>query len=154
MKEWFHQKYFNDMEAYARDSALRSIRRLAKYKPESVLDVGCGHGYLVAGFLKQGIEAWGTDWADSAGSLIPRNFKKADAKKLPFENKTFDIVVSTDFLEHIPEEEVEQVFSEMVRVARRKVLALINFNRPEKDKEKDTHVTLRPKHWWVQKCRG
>ena len=153
MKEWYDQKYFDGMEEYARNSAPRSTRRILKYRPESVLDVGCGHGYLVAELLKKGIAVEGVDWSDSAGTLIPNNFTKAEAKALPFPNQSFDIVVSTDFLEHIPEEEVEQVYSEMVRVAKRHVLALINFNLPEK-KERDTHVTLRPKHWWIQKCRG
>src|SRR3990167_3720018 len=120
MREWYDQKYFDDMEVYAQNSAVRNARRLAGYRPESVLDVGCGHGYLVENLLKRGIEAWGTDWVDFARRRIPDNFIQAYADKLPFGDKSFDVVVSTDFLEHIPEEEVGKVFSEMVRVAQRK----------------------------------
>ncbi|HBY68244.1 MAG TPA: hypothetical protein DEG69_11085, partial [Flavobacteriaceae bacterium] len=43
----------------------------------------------------------------------------AEAHKLPFEDKQFDLLVSFDCMEHIPEDEIELCFKEFSRVAER-----------------------------------
>lgn len=45
-----------------------------------------------------------------------------DARKLPFDDDSFDYVVSSDMLEHISKEDREKVIKEMIRVSRKSVL--------------------------------
>ncbi len=47
---------------------------------------------------------------------------KTSADKLPFKNKSFDVVVSIDALEHFPKEKRRKSIQEMLRVARKKVI--------------------------------
>ena len=77
-----------------------------------VLDVG-GHPGLLLGFLP-GDEVYVTDVMPCD---IP-TFVPTGGKILPFEDESFDVVVSSDTLEHVPPEEREGFISELVRVSR------------------------------------
>lgn len=70
----------------------------------SVLDVGCGHGFLRATFENVGIQ-WsgvtlGPDYevCHQAGMAV----YEADQTFLPFEDKTFDLIFARHILEHSP----------------------------------------------------
>lgn len=103
---------------------------------ETILDVGCGGGLLLneaARRLKNG-KATGIDiWSPHTGGgnydLLLKNarvegvadkieFKQADVRKLPFEDVSFDIIVSSGALHHISRERSDHVLAidEMLRV--------------------------------------
>lgn len=71
-----------------------------------VLDIGCGAGYILFRLQDRFDELYGIDMSEKslalARSLSRANFQVANAEKLPFENSSFDCVVSTDAFEHIP----------------------------------------------------
>jgi len=126
-------------------------RTAMEYKPKRVLDVGCGDGWLVKILRGNGVEAFGIDIDENAGKEIPEYFTKAEAKKLPFPDNSFDVVVSNDFFEHIPEEDIDRVYSEMRRVGKNIVARIC-----VKEKEWEGHVTIKPPKWWIEKlpeCR-
>jgi len=77
-----------------------------------VLDVG-GHPGLLLGFLPRD-EVYVTDVMPCD---IP-SFVPTGGMALPFEDESFDVVVSLDTLEHVPPEEREGFISELVRVSR------------------------------------
>ncbi len=86
----------------------------------SLLDVGCGSGYLLR-YLEQAlpqVELHGTDLS-VAGIEIAQSRTKAalsvgNALVLPYTDNTFDYVVSSEFLEHITD--IDQVLTEIERV--------------------------------------
>lgn len=99
-----------------------------------VLDAGCGEGTLSALMASKGAEVVGVDlsvpnlqtanelWADQVhtGRLT---FIQADAEQLPFNDRSFDLVVSNHVLEHLPN--FERGLSEVLRVtSSRFVIAL------------------------------
>ncbi len=93
-----------------------------------VLDLGCGHGW----YCFRLIDKWGfqghitwidvsehnisifNDEIEKCGFQEKLSAKVANAEKLPFNDKTFDTVYSTEALEHI--ESSEKVFQEASRV--------------------------------------
>jgi SAM-dependent methyltransferase len=82
----------------------------------TVLDLGCGGGWKL--FTKVG-PVTGVDL--SHGSLkiakgIYDQVVQANWTKLPFADNSFDVVVSSDVLGHVPFEEKEKVWNEIVRV--------------------------------------
>lgn len=109
------------------------VSMLAPLPSETLLDVGCGTGYFTRQFANDAIvrSVTGVD-ADfnmirfaSEQSKQGINFMAADACKLPFRDKSFDLVVSVTALCFIREE--KEALREMLRVTKRQVvLGLLN----------------------------
>lgn len=79
---------------------------LETFRPQSVLDVGCGLGHFSRKFLEAGIEdvlAVDGDYLNPDLLCIPRDrFLSTDLKK-PFDfGRKFDLVVSLEVAEHLP----------------------------------------------------
>lgn len=88
---------------------------------ESVLDVGCNSGYIVE-FLPPGCRAYGVDVAAELVVAAGRRLleaKVAPAEALPYEDKSVDVVLLGEILEHVHDAGV--VLREAARVARRLV---------------------------------
>lgn len=106
---------------------------LAPNPGETLLDVGCGTGYFTRQFATDTAER-NVVGADidldmlrfaNGHSEHSIGFVAADARQLPFRDKSFDLVASVAALCFIQEE--EQALGEMLRVARRRVvLGLLN----------------------------
>jgi ubiquinone/menaquinone biosynthesis C-methylase UbiE len=104
---------------------------------ERVLDVGCGNGFLLNEMAKRltsgtatGIDLWMTMAGDQSPEVARRNahlegvadrveIKHADARAMPFDDGTFDVIVSSLMLHHAGgSADRDQVLDEMVRVLR------------------------------------
>lgn len=85
----------------------------------SLLDVGCGLGYLTSvlgdGFFCVGLEFDIKALSINRGTDL-NNLVQGHAVKLPFHEKSFDVVICSEVLEHLPKGKDETVFSEMARV--------------------------------------
>jgi SAM-dependent methyltransferase len=96
--------------------------------PESILDVGCGTGY-VSGKIERstGIEVLGCDISRDRLSIAKKNVRggllMADATRLPFEDSSFDLVVASEILEHLsdPVSSIEEIG----RVSKRYVMVTV-----------------------------
>lgn len=124
------------------------------FYPKNLLEVGCGTGRFVYWAQKLGIKAWGIDISSyalsQANPAIRKYLKKGDAtKKIPFEDGSFDLVVSISFLEHIPESELSSILKEYQQVSKKLVLHKI-FTKTKLQSPVDdpTHVTVRTPFWW------
>ena len=92
------------------------------WNPANMLDIGCGPGSLINQAVEYGIDAQGVDYspwceANAYGKSKGR-IRQADAANLPFEDAEFDLVVSTDLLEHIYRPHIQDVLKEAFRVAK------------------------------------
>ena len=75
-----------------------------------VLDVGCGHGYVLSQYARHGAEVHGVDLTSRAIQLskerfdlngLQGDFHQMDGVHLPFPDKHFDIACSMGVLHHI-----------------------------------------------------
>ena len=107
------------------------LRALIDFWPpgvSSALDVGCGDGKLTKVLaVETGIEIVGFDSSAEALSRLSLPAIQGDASNMPFENASFDLVFSTDTLEHVPDETHDDVWAELFRVARNHVLVAVPF---------------------------
>ena len=113
-KSLYNQEYFEE-RAYLDPKIASSVEILAKTNAlKTVLDVGCGTGKLVEYLNKRGFETYGCDpYAKVSADKI---FTKASATKLPFKNKSFDLITSISVIEHLKKSEVIKFIAEVKRV--------------------------------------
>lgn len=106
-------------ERRLREAIVRRIPRTARL----VLDVGCGKGWLSRELVRRGVAVCSLD----VGKVNPRRALEqtpdrlhtavvASAEHLPFADATFDCVVASEVIEHLPEP--ERAIAEMYRVVR------------------------------------
>jgi len=85
----------------------------------SVLDVGCGEGYLLRKAARSASLALGADVAESrlrATRDGPIELAVADAQRLPFADASFDRMICTETLEHVADAQL--TLRELARVLR------------------------------------
>ena len=104
------------------------LTRLAGIQPdESVLDVACGHGLTAITARRKGANVTGIDITPELLALALEEektaqvsnivWKEGDAQNLPFEDESFDVVLST--FGHMFAPQPELVAKEMMRVTKR-----------------------------------
>jgi ubiquinone/menaquinone biosynthesis C-methylase UbiE len=133
---------------------LRELRQrtadLARLQPgERVLDVGCGTGTLAieaqqrvgatgrAFGIDPGAQQIARARSKSARRNLPIDFKVGVIEHLDFPDQTFDVVVSTLMMHHLPDDLKRQGLSEIARVLKSGGrLVIADFMRPEKRQDK------------------
>ena|SRR3989344_6335115 len=114
-------KYINDMA-----NMYRAIWIKLFINPRNCLDIGCGTGRLVYFLRKLGIEAYGIEISEYAISAAEKEIQPflqhADLTKIPFNDDSFDLVLSFDVMEHMERSKIKKSIEESVRVSRKFVL--------------------------------
>jgi len=119
IKRW---SYYNpDGEWLGAKPIMEAIKKLLN--PKNMLDAGCGRGTFTAYAKDTGIEAVGIDFSHWA---VEHPYPRAkgliqwgDVRDIKFPDNSFDLVFASDIMEHIYEEDLEQVISELQRVSRK-----------------------------------
>jgi 2-polyprenyl-6-hydroxyphenyl methylase/3-demethylubiquinone-9 3-methyltransferase len=90
-------------------------------RPCTVLDIGCGGGFLSNYLATLGHRVSGLDYAADSLAVATRydatrtvDYTRGDACSLPYRSGSFDVVCAMDFLEHI--EDPARVIAEAARV--------------------------------------
>lgn len=119
--------------------------------PGKLLDIGCGMGALVRELLGQGVDAHGVDVSSvvvqEANRLAPGRFVSGSILELPFDDQSFETIVSTDCMEHLAPEDIPAAFAEIRRVGRRHVFLRIATGP---DRDNHWHLTIENRPWWEQ----
>jgi ubiquinone/menaquinone biosynthesis C-methylase UbiE len=128
-----------------RRRSYRSLMAAAGVKAgDRVLDVGCGPGYFVR-MLAEAVGPTGSavgidaapemiDYARRKARRLPNcRFESGSAEALPFPDCSFDVVLSSLMLHHLPDELRLQATAEMKRVLRPGgTVLLADFTIPER----------------------
>jgi SAM-dependent methyltransferase len=90
----------------------------------SVLDVGCGEGYVGEALAASGAaEVQVVDFVD-VRRVHDQPFALYDGVRLPFADQRFDVVMLNFVLHHVPDDDKIALLGEALRVARRLVFVL------------------------------
>ena len=137
------------------DAALRYLpvaRELDRSRAKQVLDVGSGGAGLSLYWGRNTIALDLSLPPALRGSLTQPVLAAATA--LPFKDRSVEVVVSCDVLEHLPRQDRAQMLSEMVRVARRQMIvaapcgqlaheAEIEVAKVHREKKNEAHLWLK-----------
>ncbi|MBN1867699.1 class I SAM-dependent methyltransferase [Candidatus Sumerlaeota bacterium] len=139
------------LQVYAdcRTMQLATLRNLGHAVPvgATILDFGCGQGDLVGLYRRDGFEAFGCDIAFSPeaerGDLFVNGvLRKIESNpyRVPFENDTFDLVLSNGVFEHV--QDYDTAFREIRRVMKPGGVSLHVFPSRYSPIERHTHIPL------------
>lgn len=108
----------------------------------SVLDVGCGKGFMLHDMkqLIPGIDVKGIDISSYAIGNAMEDMKPyvqvANAKQLPFADKSFDVTISINTIHNLDQEECAQALREIERVSRVGAYVTVDAYRTEIEKQR------------------
>jgi SAM-dependent methyltransferase len=108
----------------------------------SLLDVGCAKGFMLHDLaeLIPGITVKGVDISEYAIENVIDDMKPhveiANAINLPFENNSFDVVISINTIHNLEREECGKALQEIERVSRGKSFITVDAYRNEEEKER------------------
>lgn len=135
-KELFYDKFssrwaskINNAETQKRlKIVFQKLLKSYNLKGKKFLEVGCGLGYFSEMANKLDADVTGVDVGESLVKItkkrVPRGkFVKASASQLPFNSGTFDVVLCTEVIEHV--ENQNEALKELSRVLKRNGILVI-----------------------------
>lgn len=125
----WHQKSFESSPAHRDDNSpwYRIVREFMEpVAGKRILEVACGRGGFASFLASKGAIMFGADFSRVALNIARQResgnraavvaLAQADAQQLPYADESFDIIVSCETIEHLPDP--QQGLKEMARVCR------------------------------------
>jgi len=140
----------------------------------TVLDVGCGQGFLVRFLRELGVEAYGIDYSEDAIKTCvgnPKDYYCFDATHLldgsgkePWQTmfeKGVDMVIAREMFEHMSLKDAEIAFKGMLKISKKYLYFTVwlNFSIFANDYEygsdirDDTHITFATRKFWEDRFK-
>jgi len=134
----YHPRFWTDTVARFRDHY--------SLAPDTrILDVGCAKGFMMYDFkrLMPDIDIHGIDISqyahDRAKPEMQPFMQVGDAKNLPFEDDSFDLVIAINTVHNLPLDDCKQALREIQRVTRKD--AFVTNDAWRNDAERDAMLT-------------
>jgi len=122
-------------EAFKADSLKGKITKVIQTIPtdvDSIIDIGCGNG-LITNVLGQKYNVTAVDRSEEALKFIETKKIKASCDNIPLEEKSFDMVFSSELLEHLPDDILQGTIAEFKRLSKKYILITVpNDENPNK----------------------
>lgn len=126
------------------DAAARIIKD--RLRPETVLEVGAGCGYILKGLQDRGVSVTGTEGSEwyrpRLAEIIGAENVVIQDLRVPFDLGKFDLVMSFEVLEHLEEEFAEVAVDNITRHANRCLITAC----PRGDGY--WHINYKPMEYW------
>lgn len=132
----YYQKQLGDSEHYFGAHHGAHVSRLINKKIRfsrlsSILDLSCGLGSIIAAclpLLSHGQKIYGTDFSSSSVDHVNRRFERVEQFKgaklirefpTDFGDEFFDLIISTEVVEHLTDNELDAMLKESYRLLKR-----------------------------------
>jgi len=140
MKQWDKIfKWYGKVFIKPQEDLRRIVKLFKKKGVKNILDLGCGSGRHAVYLAKYGFEVYGIDIAPK-GIKMTRDWLKKEKlkanlkigsiyKRLPYKDKFFDAVISTQAIHHEKIENIRKAIKEIERVLRPRGLLFITVRK-------------------------
>ena len=111
-------------------------------KNSRILDVGCAKGFMLYDFQKviPNIKVSGIDISeyaiDNAKDKVREFLQVANATKLPFEDNSFDLVISLTTLHNLNKEDMKIALKEIMRVSKKDAFITLDAYRNDEERKR------------------
>ena len=131
----YNPKYWND-------TVNLFIDRYNLNEKSSILDVGCGKGFMLVDFLKAipSLKIAGIDISnyaiENSHELVRKQLKVANCLNLPYPDKSFDLVISINTIHNLDVPGCIKSIQEIERVKKKNSYIVVDgWNTPEEEQE-------------------
>jgi len=151
-QEIYDKRYNDFLEAAASKSTgpmAATIKRI--FKPNSVIDVGCGTGALLAQLKQNGFKLRGLEYSDAGiASCRERGLhvEKFDLESEEAIEGSWDLTVSFEVAEHLPESMADNYVRVITQFSPVVIMSAATVGQGGKD-----HVNEQPHEYWIAKMR-
>lgn len=110
-------------------------------KNSTILDIGCAKGFMMHDFKKiiPGIKIKGVDISEYAINncinTVKNDVMVADARNLPFESNSFDLVISITTIHNFDIADCKKALKEISRISKQNSFITVDAYRNDKEKE-------------------
>jgi cyclopropane fatty-acyl-phospholipid synthase-like methyltransferase len=153
MHDWIYsEKYYQGtVEMPAVQSAtVISNCVMAKFNPQSLIDVGCGTGALLEAFQKRGVKARGLEYSEAGLALCrQRNLEvtKFDlTTDLLTKEEHYDVAISMEVAEHLPQKVADKYVGLLAKLSDIVIFTAAFPGQGGKD-----HINEQPHSYWIEK---
>lgn len=121
-----------------------------RFKPKSVIDLGCGSGiYLKYFFTEPGVKIIGIDGSKKTKDvfILPQNYLKIFDLRSPLNLKTrYDLAICIEVAEHIDESKSQMLVDNLCRCSN-----IVLFTAAPRGQGGTHHINEQPKKYWIKK---
>jgi SAM-dependent methyltransferase len=128
----------------------------------SVIEFGCGYGFLVRHLRRRGFDAWGVDISDYAlehadpeTATYLRWFDMTGPNPTQFRRQSFKLALCFETMEHIPEKHLDVALGhifDLLAHGGQALFGICTSTRPGWDSD-PTHVTIKSREWWIREIK-
>lgn len=131
---------------------------MVPYIKGAVREIACAKGYFVRYGYFMGYDVKGIDISEYAithpAPGVSGVIEQANATDLPWADGEAQVLCAFEFMEHVYEDELEQVFSEMERVTTDGSIIVLKIGLAGMEdhiEDDHTHYTQKTRDWWEDK---
>ena len=122
----------------------------------SVLDLGCGYNspiqYCDIPF-SVGVDAFESYLQESGKKKIHNKYIKADIRQVQFKQKSFDVVICSDVLEHLTKKEGHELINKMNGWAKKKIVIMTPNGYLQQDSYDNNPLQEHKSGWSVKELK-
>jgi ubiquinone/menaquinone biosynthesis C-methylase UbiE len=108
------------------DDCLSNLAALIPSDTRTIIDVGCGNG-LITNKLSEKYDILGVDRSKAALKMVTCKKLEADCSSLPVEDRSYDLVLSSELLEHLDDDTYQATIREFQRISKKYILISVPF---------------------------
>ena len=125
-------KYYEQSDLWEKDYSIKPDEKerlcetinLIPANVQTILDVGCGNGFFLNA-LPPKYETIGIDFSQEALKRVKTKTILGNISRLPFPDRSFDLVTCLEVLEHLPHDVFTEALGEIQRVARKYIIVSV-----------------------------
>jgi len=142
-------KGYSESQRYVEQSPLYELLKKLINKNNYVLEVGAAKGFITKRLIENGYQSIGIDVSKYIVPLSNNRVILSSVTHIPFKDKTFDLVLCENVLEHIPYQILKLVPKELYRVCKSKIVVTISLLNDSDAFFDKTHITLKNINYWL-----
>ncbi|MFK5856559.1 MAG: class I SAM-dependent methyltransferase [Bacteroidota bacterium] len=124
-----------DWGALKQEHLIEKIKKILDVIPpdiKTVVDIGCGNG-IITNVLNQQYKVTAVDRSEQALKFVKAKKINASCDNIPLKDNSFDMVFSSELLEHLPDDVLEGTISEFKRLSNKYIFITVpNDENPDK----------------------